>query len=234
MEFNGFKEEACGRDEKRLPKSTLGLTYCIPVAAEDDSGDFELSIDEMMTITKPSINLIYVSDPFRVTDFIRLDLEFISGYDLDMQEIFDFLKTYEKKASDFFDDVSKCPAFFVSVVPNNIVTEGIHYMELNMPMMISLTSNKPNQAPNMISMLFTADNCSLHEEELINVDDVKREVAMEYVEAVRNEMIKLEEEETNAARQKQMEKLQEQINNFDENEHLTRVGRGSEHEDKDN
>lgn len=230
MEFNEFREEACGRDEKNVAKSTLGLIYCIPVEADDESGDYELSIDKMMTITKPSVNLTYVADPFRTIEFIRLDLEFITGYDPDVKEIFDFLKMYEKNASDFYDDIKKCPAFSVQVVPNNIGSKGIYYLELNMPMMISLTSNKQNQAPNMITMLFITDNCSIHEEELIDINEVKKEAIMETMEAEREAQLRIDEAEAEASKQKRMEVLQEQLNNLDTNNQIKRVGRGSKNE----
>lgn len=231
MEFNEFKNEVCGRDEKNNPKATIGLIYCIPIESDDASGEYELSIEDMMTFTKPSVELIYTTDPYRTVEFIRLDMEFISSYDPDINEVYSFLKKYEKNASDYYDDYTKCPALSVDVVPNNIVEKGIHYLELNMPMMISLISNKPNNMPNIISMLFAVDNCSIHEEEMVDLDEVKKEATIELMEEERQMRNRMEEEELKALKQQEMEELQKQINNLDMNERTRRVGRGSGYEE---
>lgn len=233
MEFIDFKKEVCGLDEKNKQKATVGFIYCVPVESENDPELYELSIDDVLTINKPEIDLIYMTDPYRSEEFIQLSMKFRSSYDPDIKATYEYLKHYEKNVSEFFDDYKMCPAMSVEIVPNNALEKRIHHMELQLPMMISLTSSRQNNLPDTITMLFTVDNCSIHSEEFISTEEVNRELMEEKMEE-ENERLAIEEEERAKYESlKWVAEMQSSTETANES-NVIRVGRAAKHDNEEN
>lgn len=227
MEFFEFKQEVIGRDDKNKTKATVGFMYIRPVESDEAPGTYELSLEDMVTINKPEIDLIYISEPLTSLEFIRLNLKFISSYDQDISELYSFLKKYEKEASDYYDNYEKCPAMTVNVIPNNIYESenDVNYLEMNMPIMISLVSSRPSNLPDTISMLFTVDNCAMIEDESVDLNEIKREDFIEKENEKRDEELRIEEEKRELEKQQKMAELQKQLNETDMNDKRIFVGR---------
>lgn len=220
MEFSEFKERVCGLDKYNKTKATLAFSYFTPVLNEEN--EYELSIDNMMTISKPEVDLTYVTDIFGDQEFLVLDLKFLSTYDQDLNTIYEFLKNYEKVVTNFYNDPTKCPAMMVQLVPNDALETEVVFMEMDMPMMINLVSSRTNQIPDTITMMFTLNNCSI-QEDLIDLEEIKREIQNEERQEKIKQM-KIEQEEKKA--QERKEKEEKLMNmDMDEKEHVIRVGR---------
>lgn len=229
MKFMDFRKLVEGFDDRNAPNGSVAFVYSKPIPCEDGSGMYEMAIDDMLVITKPGIFLNYSSDMYQVHDFVKLELKFFSTYDQDLREVFEFLKKFEAEATEFASDETKCPAMSVLIFPKKEeLKKETNYMELQLPLMLHLTSKKPNMAPDTICMLFTEEGCSMHEEELIDTAEVDREIALEKYEEERRAKAKEEEEKEKLRRQQLNEELQKQLLNLDVSETITRVGREKE------
>lgn len=212
MEFIEFRKDTCGIGENNVSKATIGLIYYVPVKSDNDDNTYEYSIDKMYTLSRPIINLYYITDPFTSIEFIELNIEFSSNYDPEISEIYNFMKGFEDEVTKNVEDISKCPAFSVVIMPNKELKEHFRYLEMNMPIMTSLISNKQNKMPNIISALFTVDNCSFHEEEVFDIEEVDKEILQEKRQEDERIMREAEEEEERMLKIERMNELQAQLN----------------------
>lgn len=235
MEFYEFKQEVVGRDNKNKPKATIGFIRSLPAPDSENPGSWEYAIENVVTANKPELDLIYVTDPFGRAEFIKLNLKFLSSYDPDIANIFDFLAQFEADASIYYDEFENCPAMTVQIIPNDVFeTKNMHYMELNMPMMIGLISSQQNKMPDTITMLFTLDNCSIHEEELISLEEVNKEIIKERMKEEEEARAAEEEMSAELERQRRMEELQRQMHQAEEpGTGNIRVGRVPNEADED-
>lgn len=222
MEFIDFKNRVIGRDKNNHAKAAVGLISYIPEKTENSQNGIEYSINEMMTMKKPEVNMIYISDPFNIHNFIQLELKFISSYDPDLKDAYNFIDKFITEASNNFDNPFECPAFSVNIMPTDIYeTEGNPpFMELLLPMMVSLCASRPNSYPDTIKILFDINNVTIHEEEILDKEEARRE----YIGEVEEAKLRAEEAQKELIRQKEredrekelFEKMKEQENKTEE------------------
>lgn len=232
MTLEEFKNEVCSDDPRNQLLPTIGIIHYTPIEVnEGDEPYYEMGIKDLITIIKPNIHINYKTDLYQSIEFFEVQLKFVSSYDPDIEAIYNFLKGYEKEVSDNWNDVTKCPACSVFITPNKkYMEENIHFLELQMPLLVSLSSSKPNQMPNIISMLFVVGKCYLHEsdEDLVDMKSINDDIAHERLE---NERLKAEEEartQEEQARDEYMRKLQEEFEDTDDTpNHVIRIGRGA-------
>lgn len=238
MEFEEFKNRVIGRDKNNHAKAAVGIILYIPEETEDNENGIEYSIDEIMTMKKPEVNMIYISDPFNIHNFIQIELKFISSYDPDLNDAYNFIDKYITDASNNFDNPLKCPALSITIMPTDIYeTEGTPpFMEFLFPMMVSLCSSRPNSYPDTIKILFDLDNITIHEEEIVDKEEARREYIGEVEEARREaeeaqkELIRQKEREE---REKELlEKMREQENRADKRVLVGRAAQNNNNEAK--
>lgn len=239
MEFEEFKNRIIGRDKNNHSKAAVGMILYIPEEKENYEEGIEYTIDEIMTMKKPEVNIYYLSDPFDVHNFIQLELKFITSYDPDLNDAYNFINKFIENAANNYDNPLKCPAFSVTLMPTDIYeTEGNPpFMELLFPMMVSLCASRPNSYPDTIKILFDLDNVTLHEEEIVDKEEARREYIGEVEEAKRDaeeaqkELIRQKEREE---REKELlEKLKEQENQSDKRIVVGRAAENSNSEAAD-
>lgn len=239
MEFTEFRDLVCGKNKMNQTKAILGFILLKPEQIEykehgiiDDNNEeegYELCIDTIMTIQKPELNLQYITDIYGDHEFIQMEIKFLSSYDPDLKEIYDMINNYEKDLSENYDDYKKCPAFAIQVLPADIYSEDrpAIYMEFQMPIMLSLTSSETNRMPDTIKILFDIDKCYLHEEDLVDKDDVKREVVYEQNEAQKEAIDRLKEIQDAEQRKEREKTLIEHLNDQNQKENTIKVGRAA-------
>lgn len=200
MEFNDFIELISGKHDDNTPKASLGFYIYRPVPCSDGTSDYEMSISDALLITKPFVRTYFTTDMYRSGDFVELALEFPSGMDPNLMELWKFLERYEDEVDKYYEDDLKRPAMSVLIMPSKKkFEEDSSFLEFQMPLLLSLSSAKPGQVANEISLLFQTDNCSLHEEEYENVSKIKQDIAIEREEA------KKKEEELKRKREEELE-----------------------------
>lgn len=215
MTLDEFKKEVCGLENKLTP--TIGFIYYKPVKIEDaeDEFEYEMGIHDILTITKPAVHLSFITDVYRTLEFVKLDLEFMSSYDADINEVYQYIKNYENDVNDHFNDFTKCPAFAVQIVPNKIYIEkNVHYLELEMPILTSLVSTKTNQMPNMISMLFSMNKVALFDtgNDFVDTDEIEAEIKHENDKEEYEKRVVEEQIERERKKREHLDKLNAEIN----------------------
>lgn len=243
MTFNEFLNEINTAQEDPSNLITTGFIQYIPVKIDEeerkdgDEFEYEMSVDDMLVCVKPNVRINYVTDVYQTYDFVQLDLEFLSNYDSDIIEIYEFLKKYENLVKENYDDFLKCPSCSTLIVPpKKYLEENVHYLELQMPFMIHLTTNKTNQMPNIISMLFPAEKCFIHEheEDIFDLEEIKKEIVTETAEEQRKLLEEEEQQKKAEYRKAYLDSLQDDLNVMDMNDPIIRIEKKENDEYEDN
>lgn len=232
MDFNEFRNRVIGMDAGK-PKATIGFMRCIPVPSEDEPGAYEASIEDVIAITKPEIDLIYVTDPSEMAEFIELRLKFLSNYDPDINEVYNYLIKYQDDIQENLDKPEKRPSMVVYVVPQDIFQEGMFYMEMYTPLMINLVSSRLNKLPDTISLLFTVDQCTLTQDDNVDLPEVRKEFIRKQEEERREIEVEEERLRKEVEQEEKQKQLQEQLLNTSMEDHVIRVGRMADENKED-
>lgn len=229
MELDKIKEELCGLNNGK-PKASIGLMYCLPYQSEDDPETYDMEISDLVTMRKPEVNLLFITDPLHNMEFLQVELIFKSTYDPDIQEFFSILNEYKKNVDENFDSPETCPGLSLLLIPARADVENPYYIQMDMPMMTGLTSSRPNKMPDTISMLFLLSECSVVENAPVDIQEIENEIKMEKEAAERERVYREQADLTERKRiekeEERLRKLREQAAQMEQmKDHIIRVGR---------